>query len=189
MKIPLNNEAAKKTKTQAQTLRIKNLITFLYKKKQQLNTQLYQAHIHNANIWQQTWGNIKQSVDQKLQQEMKKVYMKQQQKIANMIKTQTTVITNNNTNYTSVENRTNTQFTHEEIQLLNKGLKYNLHHKNEKWIETLALEAETAISHLDTTEQNYYRHAVARKLKDISRNNKENNKKKKETNYEHKKQN
>jgi hypothetical protein len=47
-------------------------------------------------------------------------------------------------------------------------LKYNLHHKYRKCIETLALEAETAISNLDMTEQNYYRHAVARKIKDIS---------------------
>jgi hypothetical protein len=30
--------------------------------------------------------------------------------------------------------------------VLSKGLKYNLHHKHKKWIETLALEAETAIS-------------------------------------------
>jgi hypothetical protein len=45
-----------------------------------------------------------------------------------------------------------------------------LHYESKKWIETLALVAETAISNLDTTEQNCYRHAVARKLKDISRN-------------------
>jgi hypothetical protein len=36
-----------------------------------------------------------------------------------------------------------------------------LHHKNKEWIETLALEAETAINNLDITEQNYYRQAVA----------------------------
>jgi hypothetical protein len=106
--------------------------------------------------------------------------MKQQQKIANMIRIQTTIITNNNINYTKVENHTNIQFTHKEIQLLNEGLKYNLHHKNKKRTETLALEAETAISNLDISEQNYYRHAVARKLKDISKNNKANNKRDKE---------
>jgi hypothetical protein len=55
IKIPENNEAAKKTKTQAQTLHIKNEIKFLHKKKQQLNTKLYQTHIHNANIWQKTF--------------------------------------------------------------------------------------------------------------------------------------
>jgi hypothetical protein len=69
---------------------------------------------------------------------MEKIYLKQQQqqqqqqqqKIANMTKTETTDTINNNTNYTRAENHTNIQFTHEKIQILNKGLKYNLHHKN-----------------------------------------------------------
>jgi hypothetical protein len=52
MKIPTNSEAAKKTRTQAQTLRIKNEIKFLYKKKQQLNTQLT-THTYTT----QTHGN------------------------------------------------------------------------------------------------------------------------------------
>jgi hypothetical protein len=47
------------------------------------------------------------------------------------------------------------------MQLLRTGFKYNLYHKHKKWNETFALEAETAISHLDVTEQNYYRRAVA----------------------------
>jgi hypothetical protein len=51
VKIPPINEAARKMKTQAQTLRIKNKIKFLLKKKQQLHLQLYQAHIHDTNIW------------------------------------------------------------------------------------------------------------------------------------------
>jgi hypothetical protein len=49
-----------------------------------------------------------------------------------------------------------------------------MHHKNKKWIETLALEAETAISNFNITEQNYCRYTVARKIKDIKRNIKEN---------------
>jgi predicted glycosyltransferase involved in capsule biosynthesis len=111
---------------------------------------------------------------------MEKVYMKQQQKIASMMRTQTTDTTNNITKHSRVENYTNIQFTHDEIQLLNKGLKYNLHYKNKKWIETLALEAETAITNLDINNQNYYRHAVAKKIKEISKNNQINNKKTKE---------
>jgi hypothetical protein len=62
---------------------------------------------------------------------MEKVHMKQQQKIANM-RTKTTDTTNNNTTHSRVENYTNIQFTHDEIQLLNKGIKYNLHYKNKK---------------------------------------------------------
>jgi hypothetical protein len=42
-----------------------------------------------------------------------------------------------------------------------------MHHKNKKWIETLSLEAETAISNLEVTEQNYYRHLIAKEIKDI----------------------
>jgi hypothetical protein len=72
IKIPTNNEAAKKTLIQAETLRIKNEIKFLYIKKQQ-NTQLYRIHIYNANIWQQTWINIYQSINLKLQDGMTKI--------------------------------------------------------------------------------------------------------------------
>jgi hypothetical protein len=102
---------------------------------------------------------------------MEKVHLKQQQKINNMMKTQNTSTHNNSTQYARVVNHTSTQFTANEIQLLNKGLKYNLHHKNKKWIETLALEAETAINSLDIKEQNYYRYAVAKKIKEINNAN------------------
>jgi hypothetical protein len=100
---------------------------------------------------------------------MEKVHKTQQQKIANM-RTKTTEITNNNVTHTRVENYTNTHFTHDEIQLLNKRLKYNLHHKNKKLIETLALEDETAITNLDVNKQNYYRHMVAKEIEQIKKN-------------------
>ena len=169
IKIPEYNEAAKKTKTQAQIIRIKNEIKFLYKKKEQLNTQLYYKHLQNANTWQKTWNIIEDTINEKLQHEMKTTYLKQQQKLKNMEKSHTTT-TKHNTNYTRVKNCTNTNFTQDEIQLLSKGLKYNLHYKNKKWIETLALEAETAITKLDITEQSYYRHVIAKQIKDISNN-------------------
>jgi hypothetical protein len=57
-------------------------------------------------------------------------------------------------------------------------LKCNLHHIKRKWIEILALEAQTAISNVDIREQNYYRHAVARNIKDVSRKVKVTNKNK-----------
>jgi hypothetical protein len=47
-------------------------------------------------------------------------------------------------------------------------------------IETVALEAETAISNLDVTEQNYYRYAVAGNIKNISRKDNITNKRNKE---------
>jgi ABC-type multidrug transport system fused ATPase/permease subunit len=57
----------------------------------------------------------------------------------------------NNTFYKRVENLTNITFTNDETQLLSKELKYNLHHKHINWIKTLAIEADTAISQLNTT--------------------------------------
>jgi hypothetical protein len=44
------------------------------------------------------------------------------------------------------------KITLNKIKLINKGLQYNLHFKKKYWTETLALEAETAISHLSITD-------------------------------------
>jgi hypothetical protein len=168
IKLPTYNTAAKKTQTQAQILRIKNEIKFLYIKKQQLNKELYHSHILNANIWQQTWANIEQAIHEKLQQEMTRIHQKQQQKISNLEKSQTTSTTNSSS-YPRVINYSNTQFTQDEILLLSKGMKYSLHYKQKNWLETLALEADTAISSLDIRQQRYYRHLVAKHLKNIKR--------------------
>jgi hypothetical protein len=59
---------------------------------------------------------------------MKVMYKKQQQKMHNLTKIQTKDITQEHENYARIINTTNTYFTQEEIQLLNIGLKYNLHH-------------------------------------------------------------
>ena len=48
--------------------------------------------------------------------------------------------------YPTVVSNTNIIFTDDKLALLNKGLKYNLHHKHKNWITTLAFEAETAIT-------------------------------------------
>jgi hypothetical protein len=66
IEIPTHNEAARKTLTQAQILDIENEIKFLHKKKQKLNTTIPHLYIYNANIWQQTWNNIEQSINQQL---------------------------------------------------------------------------------------------------------------------------
>jgi hypothetical protein len=97
--------------------------------KKQLNKELYHSHILNANIWQQTWANIEQPIHEKLQHEMKRIHQKQQHKISNLAKSQTTNTTNSSS-YPKVINYSNTQVTQDEIQLLSKGMKYNLHLKN-----------------------------------------------------------
>jgi hypothetical protein len=75
-------------KTQTQTLRIKNEIKFLYKRKQQLDKELYYIHIQYTNTWKYTWNNIEQSINQKLQNKMKIIHEKQQQKIHKLSKSQ-----------------------------------------------------------------------------------------------------
>jgi hypothetical protein len=66
---------------------------------------------------------------------------KQQQKNRNLCKSQATNTTRKITHYPRVINSTNTQFTPEEIKLLSKGLKYNLHHKHKHWIEAPCTQA------------------------------------------------
>jgi hypothetical protein len=63
-----------------------------------------------------------------------------------------------------MENLTDVTFTDSEMQLLNKGLKYNLHHKHKKWIQTLAIEGDTAINLLPDKEQSYMRQLVANNI-------------------------
>jgi hypothetical protein len=104
---------------------------------------------------------------------MEKIH-KKTTKINNLAKSQTTTMKSRNKNYTRVINTTNTQFTQEEILLLSKGLKYNLCYKQENWKEILSLEAETAISNLDITEQQYYRHTVVKAITRITQENKNN---------------
>jgi hypothetical protein len=67
--------------------------------------------------------------------------------------------------YPRVDNRTDITFSNDELAFLNKGLKYNLNYKHKNWIETLALEAETATSYLPHTEQEYLRYQISHNVK------------------------
>jgi hypothetical protein len=59
------------------------------------------------------------------------------------------------------------------MELLNRGLKYNLHVKPKNWLQILAMQAETRIKRLSGKEQNYMRQIVVNNVqillnKDIS---------------------
>jgi hypothetical protein len=56
-------------------------------------------------------------------------------------------------------------FTGAEMQLLNKGLKYNLHYKYKDWIKTPVIEADTAVSQLYERDQKYMRQLLANNIK------------------------
>jgi hypothetical protein len=54
-------------------------------------------------------------------------------------------------------NNTNITFSKTELDLLNKGPKYNLHRRNKHWLTNLALETETAINKIPASDRDYLR--------------------------------
>jgi hypothetical protein len=63
-----------------------------------------------------------------------------------------------------VVNNTNIALSNDELALLNKGPKYNLHFKRKNWLHTLAFEADTAITYLPTSEKEGMRYLVAQQI-------------------------
>jgi len=63
--------------------------------------------------------------------------------------------------YPRVVNNTDITFSDNGITLLNKGLKYNLHHRKRHWLTDIALEAETAINLLPIADRPYFRKQVS----------------------------
>ena len=55
--------------------------------------------------------------------------------------------------------------------LLQKGLKYNIHAKKENWIQTLALEAETAVTQLPPNDRDVYRKLIAERIDNLHKQN------------------
>jgi hypothetical protein len=69
--------------------------------------------------------------------------------------------------HTRLVNKTNIAFSQSERTLLEKGLKYNLHYKDKKWINRLALEADSAISLVNPLQQNFLKHLVAKHIQKL----------------------
>jgi hypothetical protein len=76
------------------------------------------------------------------------------QKLNRLEHTHTSAPKHLKTFYPKVTNHTDIKFTTDELNLLNKDLKYSLSYKNQNWIRTLALETETAITQLPTQNRN-----------------------------------
>jgi len=62
-------------------------------------------------------------------------------------------------------------FSEQEMSLLQKGPKCNIHTKSRNWIQKLALEAETTISHLPPTDREVYRKLMAERISTLQKNN------------------
>ena len=88
--------------------------------------------------------------------------------------------------YPRVLNNTTIAFTSNELALLNKGLKYNLHNKQKHWVTTLALEAETVISLLPPLDQDPIRYQVNKNIQHLLRVTDENSTKHNQVHHEKK---
>jgi hypothetical protein len=53
------------------------------------------------------------------------------------------------------------------MQFLDKVLKYNLHHKPQNWILTLAMQTEVRTRQLPKKDQAYFRQAAANDLQKL----------------------
>ena len=73
--------------------------------------------------------------------------------------------------YPRVVNMTDIPFSEPEMTILQKGPKYNLHSKPKNWLQTLALEAETAITCLPPSHQEVCRMLTAERINTLQENN------------------
>jgi hypothetical protein len=164
IKVPNTSPAAIYTLHKAQKLRIKDELKYLYAKKRQLNRQIYHLHISLANTWGSSWSYILHTIEEKLKKTLQPKYKNLDNKLA---QTQTKTPTDTHTFFPRVVNKTNILFSNSELKLLEKGPKYNIHSHKRNWLTTLALEAETAITHLPSTDRDYFRKQVAIRIEEL----------------------
>ena len=65
IKAPNTSPASQSTTQKARTLRIKEKLRFLHKKKETLNRELYRSHLKVAQEWGKWWDPIHESIIQK----------------------------------------------------------------------------------------------------------------------------
>jgi len=138
-------------------VRIKDEVTYLHRKKQSLKMQIYNLHLQLANSWLKFWPHIQRAIDEKLQKEFSLRYKTLNNKLARLAQQQTSTKTPKHSFYPRVVNMTDISFSEPKMTILQKGLKYNTHSKPKDWLQTLALQAETAITLLPQSEREVYR--------------------------------
>ena len=74
IKVPSTSPAHRYTQHKIPAVRIKGEIRYLHFKKQQLNLQIYHLHISLANMWNNTWPHIQQTIEEKTRRETKTKY-------------------------------------------------------------------------------------------------------------------
>jgi hypothetical protein len=122
------------------TIRIKDEIKFLYRKKELLNQELYNTHLRAAQEWGSAWHIIQDSILESINIIMEKKYKSLDDKLNKLALKQNNKSNTNIQFYPRVINETEIIFSNEEMNMLNKGLKYNLSHKKTNWLSNLAFE-------------------------------------------------
>jgi hypothetical protein len=168
-KIKCDNTQYITTQRKAQLQRIKDEIRYLYKKKQHLNTELYHAHLKTAQEWNGTMHLISNHIHTIANRQATTKYKTIHKKLDALTTQQTNSLTTNVKFYPRVVNNTNIVLSNDEMSLLNKGLKYNLHFKCRNWLYTLAFEADAIITYLPTSKQEGMRYLVAQEIQQLYR--------------------
>jgi hypothetical protein len=88
-------------------------------------------------------------------------------KLTKLTEQQTKTPQKPHTFYPRVINNTSIHFFEKETLLLNKGPKYNLHAKTTNWLTNLALEAETALAQLPSSDRDFYRKQIADRIETL----------------------
>ena len=154
IRVPYTSPASIVTQRKASTICIKDEIRFLYRKKEYLNRDLHDAHLQASKEWGSSRTLIMNSINESTRTQMDDKYQTIRQKLEHLTKQEKKDTNPEHTFFPRVTNKTNIQFTPIEEHLLQKGLKYNIHPKPKNWINTLAIEAETAITLLHPSTKN-----------------------------------
>ena len=150
-------------------MRVKDETKFLYRKKEQLNKELYNIHLQAASEWGTLWDTISNNIHESTHNTMDNKYKTIDQKLKRLTQNRETPDTHTHTFFPRVVNKTNISFSEEEENLLRKGLKYNLHQKPKSWVNTLAFEAETAVTLLPIQHQDPIRYQIARNIEQLKK--------------------
>jgi len=108
-------------------MRIKDELRFLHMKKQQINLKLYRLQLSLANTWGNSWHYIQDTIKDKLKRTIGSKYKTLDDKLHRLAQQQTITPKEPHTFFPRVVNNTDITFSKNELSLLNKGLKYNLH--------------------------------------------------------------
>jgi len=163
----------RKTTSNAVRFWINQEVKVLYCKKQNLNTQLYQAHLECANQCNNVWQHIQDYIDHKLNGKMDTLYQKLNQKLDRLTKQNQTIHHNSKNTNTQPRliNLTNIAFTREHNHALAGGPNCALEKDPKRYISNLIIETENAIRQLEPKIQSTFRHIASTKIKQIMTTN------------------